>query len=495
MAQDYHEILKQLDLDIRNARIVHAAKEVIRLRKRYQIPRRFAAQLGEIAIRCGQPKHALLELHPYVRPEEGTVIEANTSEKMIYAYALIKVGANRDATKLLEEVDVVKNPKAYFYLGISHLPEWNHAKAVECFQAFLKSNKGSEYENIVTKANLVESQIFLGDYINAHEILDELRDYAALHGLELLRAHCFELSVQVAIGMENWNEAQSFLAKNQEGHSKFDQLILKKWKIVIDHNIYGHKPSHVSQLKQLAKKSISLGYFEHARSCYFYLALYSKKTRQQQLTNFLYHGTSSEFFREKLKQEGLPIDQVPSEYIWTGDPFSKAKDYFDIVTARGTDGSTLKKGQKVHRLLLAHTKDFFRPFSTIAIYQQLFPDHYYNPKTSPLQVADAKFRLKKWVTQSKLPLELANINDLSYLSIRSQDYGIKLKLGESFDNAKDARFLLLKDMWSDIRFSSKQVANLLKVSPRTANVLLKTLESEEKIKKYGQGRSTSYMIT
>ena len=165
----------------------------------------------------------------------------------------------------------------------------------------------------------------------------------------------------------------------------------------------------------------------------------------------------------------------------------------------------LKKGQVPLRLLKALTRDFYRPQTTYDLYEQIFPGEYLRPSISEDRVCQACLRLREHFKKSQLPLLLVEERGAFRLEalpkskvhiwiFEKSKAGLKNKSRQFANPSLHKNFDLLLALNKKPDWTTLELAEALKLAPRTASRFVSQGLLAGRLVQVGKGRSAKYRV-
>jgi tetratricopeptide (TPR) repeat protein len=489
--------ISRLDQLIRTGHGADAKSELLAiLNSKTKIPRENAVEFAKIARRLSQPSLSLQIMRPYIHPRIPIHPEATESERAVYAGALAKMGAASEALMMLEQIDASKYPEVYFHTSTVYFQRWDYAKAIPLLKKYVKHKALSDYEALVGKINLAAAFVLERKDSEAAKLLAELLETTKSQNLLLLYGNALELSAQREIFAENFTQAEKFLQLGRESlgnASNLSEFFIRKWTAILELQRMGSaagtsKQKAILDLDSIRKEAIQREHWETVRECDFYLSL----SRQDQ-DGFLqvYFGTPFYKYRERMKSQAKFLMNIPSKYIWYFGAAVGANRVMDIYTGQENGVASIPVGSVLLRALGILSQDFYRPVSEGSFFAELFPDEYFNPESSSSRLSQVIHRLRDWMKEKSVPLEIETKNG-SYRLVATASYGIQVLQSAKPSELNVIRLEALKLKWPYQSFSSATAAVELKCSSSAAVRLLKWAIENKKIYSSGQGRALRY---
>ncbi len=492
MAFNFDDEIVKLDQLIRKGQSASALKRIAEIRKRHKVPRQHLAKLANLCRRCGRPEQALLLLHSYVRPKEGMTFEPTPTELAEYACALIKVGAVHEGITLLKNCH--KND-ALLYQAFGHIQCWENPQAMSLLIQYIASPETTDYQRLVGQVNLASTFIKMGQFTNAYDLLGEVREIVLSKNLDLLLANIFQLSAEVAIDLGNYEEAETFIQKSRDktrAISSAERLMINRWYHVLHLSQNKNSSEHLLGLKGTLIEAQQLGLFELARSCEYYVG---KLTQDKNLFLKLYCGTPALGFRSMIKKDYDFQALIPETYQWQINDKIPSLKIFDMKVSRETTGPVeLKPGQIQYRMLLALTHDFYAPQSVATCHELIFPGEYYNPHTSPMKVFEALKRLRQWLKQENIPLEIDRSENFINLNPQKSSYAFNVSVERADLGSSEIYFNRVGAQLAHTAFNSFELSQLISLSKRTCVNILNDWIQLGLVQKIGSKASTKYTL-
>ncbi|MCB0366965.1 MAG: hypothetical protein H6624_02640 [Bdellovibrionaceae bacterium] len=453
-----------------------------------KIPRSQAPTVANLAHRLNMPNLALRLLNPIVRPKGQSRSPANPQECAEYAVALIRLGAHREASELLESKQTDTIPQTLLYRGFSHMTRWQYSKAITYLRRYIMAKPVDPYQKLIAKVNLSASYIFVGRHQAAQNLLEKILKTTTKRNLSLLKGNSHELMAQVCFHQNNFLLAREHLDLSYASlkHSKtIGHFFVKKWRVLLDLKTSQSPQKNLASLRALRREATKIKHWESVRDCDFYLQEFSGKS---DLFDHLYFGTPYLDFRKRLHRAFPGHGPTPQHYIWhPGRLLTHESSYIDLHT--GEDPSReirLKPAQLHHRLLMVLSQDFYRTFGVGNLFGHLFANEYYNPLTSPDRVHKAIQRFRQWCKEAQIPLDI-NEDHGQYRLTTSGPIGVRVEANKRIYSATEVQLQRLKEKWRSHPFSTSQAGQLLDLSPAAIRKLLADLKNRGALHSHGRG--------
>ena len=170
----------------------------LNLLSRQEISREFAPRFAQIANRVHYPIFAMKLLYQYVFPENSFAQAASVQEKSVYAYALLNLGASKEALELLESIDASLDPEVYLQRAFAHFKDWNYTQSIPSLEKFISSANLPPYRRLVGQVNLAAAYISLSRWSLAEPLLQLIEEQCIAGDYQLLLGNSYELKAQSA---------------------------------------------------------------------------------------------------------------------------------------------------------------------------------------------------------------------------------------------------------------------------------------------------------
>jgi len=457
-----------------------------------KIERSHAAIAAGLAWRVGLPQLGIKLLNPLVRPSSRKPVTASDAEKVEYAGCLVKIGAPEEALALLGGLTAGELPRLLLVQAFAHISQWNYHAARPYLQQYVRHAKVRAYDRLVGKVNLAEAMIHDGVNDKARLALRDLLHDASLRRLQLVYGKTLELAAQFAIEHDRYDEADKYL--KQAGTvlgatNGMDIFFVQKWSAFSAARKTKGSPEALAQVKAVRVKAEEMGHWETVRDCDKWVAMV---TGDETLLRHLFHGTPYAAFRSDLaKVPGAPAEWG-TDYVWQLSP-GKVKTSLDLTDNSPILTGPLRPDQLLHRLFVALTSDFYRPFRVATLFSRLYSGEHYNPESSPHRVHEAVKRLRKFLTDEKLSIEVVETGG-NYRLVAAKPFSIRVPLRSLIPTKKNSFLNVVKNRWPDSPFSVNEVSEAMKCSARTALTQVKTAVEEGALVKEGNGPATRYRL-
>ena len=487
-AEECLNLIQSLESRIRKGLISSVQKELQDLNIR-EVPREHVISLANLARRVGLTNKTLSFLNKIVRPENTLQTPATHKEKAEYAVALQKMGAIKEAMDLLKEVDKSIFPEQLLYTSFCLFAQWDYKEALPLLREFVESDELSEYMRTVGRVNLAAALVIAKENDEAEKLLALLEKHAVENELNFLYGNIMELSAQLSVNRNDMNKARGYLDNALRQFKDFDSpdsLFVHKWLAIVE---CLEKDKVTDNLHRIIEKASSYGHWETLRHCDLIIATLTGHRDQLEK---VYFGTPHTAYRQKILDEVRTPWEPPDHYIYK-DKFKNTPRAFDLELGDEQDLSlNLPNGQLIHQLLILLFSDLYKPTSLGRLHSYLFDGEYFNPFTSPDRIYQLMKRLKIWLGENQVPVEVHSSSG-GYLPQLTKPYGILIPKDPLPYQATGLGVRKLGRLVGQ-EFSGKQAREKSGVKLSSMNRLLNAAMEEGLIEKLGNGPKTRYKI-
>lgn len=480
--------LELLDNQIRQgqSREVQATLREL-VKARHSTPHTREENLGLAALcrRSGWAEGGLILLNPIVRPSARSQAQSTGGERCEYGACLVQIGAGSEALPLFESAEVAPR---FLFEAFYRFSIWDYSSALLSLRRYLSEFELAPYERFIGEVNLVAALVSTKNFAEATPLLVRLKEEAARREMRLLLGNLFEIEAQTYLEREQWKLADQSLNESYrllQGHSNWEMLYVLKWRLILDIRQKGFNAPQKKSANELIAQAKVLRHSETWRDLEFQLA---KITGNRKLAERVYLGTPFSAFREKIVSE-LKYTPKAEEYLWcTGKSPTHTLDILTGLVSPRT--CPLKSGQVVQRLLAALAADFYRSPTLAALHAQVFPGRYYNPLSSPAVMHQALKRLRQWLEQKKIPLEV--LEQQGTYSLSGERTAIRVYRDAITNHSGSSQ--VLRQSFPKAPFQRRDFENLRGISARAANYHLKALQLAGIISVEGHGPARTYRL-
>jgi tetratricopeptide (TPR) repeat protein len=451
-----------------------------------KIPRTFAAKISNFLYRLNSPNEALKILNPIIRPKNSFDEKATEHEIAEYSVTLLRIGAAKEATKLLAQKKMEVLVETFLYRAFADMSTWSYKKAVKNLKKYIKLNE-DDYMNLIAKVNMSACLINMKNYDEAHDLLDEIihkleedKNYLLLGNVHELMAQSYYFLDQSADALIHLEKAEKYLKES----NTIGKFFVKKWKTFLkiksSDNVFDKK----RLIEEIRIEAHQIGHYESVRNCDF---LEAKEIGTKSTYLHLLFGTPFKELHQdivKILPEGL---KKPKEYLLGMEECENLDQIFSLKCGELLNGKVqLKPTQVNHRLLMILSEDFYRPKPSGQLFGELFPDEFFNPNTSPDRVHKAIGRFRKWTKEERIPFSIEE-EDGQYLLKVGEGFALKVELKSRHYSLDEVMENRLRRRWPKEYFSRAEGAKTLGLKPETFQHVIKEMLLRGIITSNGKG--------
>lgn len=464
--------LNEIEVLTRNGQHVSARKLLKKISPK-DIPREYSAAVGECAYRMNEFMFTLRILKPVLKPEHGEST-ATEKEKMIYATSLFSIGAVNEAGDLLKSLNPEANPEVHLYRAHACFSKWKYEESIPHLQSYLKTFSEENYRHTIGQVNLAAALIAVMKLTKADALLTKIEQTCETHGYRLLLGNTFELRGQYFIAQGLFEQAtialekaKAFL-KDQKGIYLF---FAEKWLAIA--RLHLNPTNSAQAFANLRERATELKSWETLRELDLYQAIVEKKS---ELARKVVFGTRWKEYRERairLLRPHFPAENFSysGKYLWSPEVLGCSAAVVDAhPVIMGLNG--LPEQETLFAAYNLLTSDFYSPFNLGALFQEVYPNEYFDPYSTPERILRTLFRLKTWFRKNKLPLSVAlKRGEFRIYAIAP----VKLHLTHGAKPSRNIHSLeYVKKHFQHRAFSAGDVAAQLKLSRATSLKILKS---------------------
>ena len=483
-------ILSELEELVRSGNFREVQRQLKKINIK-QIPRDQAQAYANISRRVFDFRLALRILNPIVRAENSFQQPAIETELIEYAESLRRVGAVSEAVKILEGINRKKFPQAGFHLALCHMAQWRTAPVINLLTEYIASFSEPTYAQCVAKVNLAAALIAEEHLSEASSLLDELLIETKEKSFKLLYGNTNELSAQIEIlHKKNWQQADKYLSDAMtvlgDSTNSADLLFIQKWQAVME----SYQAERATEsLYKVRQRAVEIQHWETIRSCDFYIA---KINQDIPALVRLYFATPFESFRKKIITEPGLNEAIPDSYVWHQEGVNP-KRVFNVTLGESEDGTmSLPTGQALHLLLILLTRDLYRPQPLLSLFAGVFQNEYFNPESSANRIHQLTKRLREWIAENDLPVELKELDGNYNLQITGS-LGFVLPKQPLPLCQHELELIKLATKVGE-QFTAKEAAQGVSTSLATVQRLLVWGAESGRIEVLGKGPKTRYRL-
>ncbi|HEX4925441.1 MAG TPA: hypothetical protein VFV50_15215 [Bdellovibrionales bacterium] len=454
-----------------------------------EVPRHEAVRLANIARRAGLSTLSVKLLNPIVRADKNLTRRANEAERAEYAAALTQIGARSEALQLLESLDPVKNIETLLFRSFAHFGEWMYAKAVPLLETYIARHPVA-YQKLVGKVNLAAALVWESRLEEAQKLLADIISDARAGGFGRLHANALELRAQLYILKYKYTQAERDLdaaSKLLKEASVLDDFFVMKWKTLLSVQSRATR-SVIEGFARLKEEALKRKHWETVRDSDFYLARFKSDL---DLFTHLYHGTPFESFRRRIEGNLARGQKIPTFYSWSLKRGASGAPSLNLRRGETSAGAKMKVGQLQHRMITALAADFYRPVRTATLFSVLFPREFYNPQSSPHRVHQNSLRLRSWLGENGIPLQI-EAGPSGYRLVASGPVVLISELGEGPRSRAEELLARAREVFGAGSFGTQELVSVSGLSKRTVLRFLDEAKASGELEVAAGGRSTRY---
>lgn len=459
-----------------------------------QIPRAFAAPIGEVAWRISEPLITLKILNRFVFPENSFELKPSDKEKFVYATALANLGAVDEAIDLFNSINDQSEPEVNLRKSMAYFRVWNYPAAIPLLKNFLQQQNVSPYRKLIGKVNLAAALVVDSKFPHAQSLLREIQAECTDGNYLLLLGNCYELQAQCYFLLKDFDlslahvEKSIELLKNQGGEFA---LFAEKWKVICE-AFKNNDSQSLQNLKTFNQKAILHGQWETARECDLFEAVL---TQTEELARKVIMGTPFEYYRQRARGFFLK-NIVPQGHfdLILGSVNSKKPSFVfnPYEIQNGIEG--LHSKPQLLSFFEALTMDFYKPNHIGLLFQRIYKNEKFNPFTSPKRVLSLIKRLNDWFIDNKVPLRV-RMKKSEFALITDGSVSVRVSIHRAKNLSKnEGQLTTLKLHFKDRTFSTQNVASKLEISKSSAQTLIFQAIEQGHVSKKGTGRATTYTL-
>lgn len=463
--------LRQLDTWIREGKSKRVRYELKRLQVN-TFSREDLFSLADIARRVQLPHLVLRWLRPYVHPETPGKHTLRTNEVALYGLALSRIGVFKEAQETLKKLNPDNYPQVLFYKGLANIEQWDYESAIAPFLKYINRKDITEYQRTVGLLNLAACYVGVTNWKKAQELFQQLKSREDIISSQLLRSNILELEAQTLILQGQYQAADKILSESLSliGKDNYQyELFIRKWKAILK---LAQDPSDSTEIDKVRQESVKNNLFETTRDCDFFHSYFLKDEK-----HFLklYFGSHFKHYKKrilKLYRWNKPLPITQKFHIGP-----ETTSVFQLNT------NTLPLTKKAHQLLLLLLSDIYRPFSLSETFAEIYSDEYFDPNSSKKRVTQLISNLRLQLRDLKIPIEIEIKTGLIFLKPLQKIEIILKRKKRSMQVRKQIILTQIYRIFSEKKFTSKDVSQTLNISERSARRLLESSKKTNWLKK------------
>ncbi len=489
MASKKQDWLEKAEADIRRGDGDKVRKKLNLLQKR-GVPNDQVPQVAHLARRVGMYHFATNLLH-----REVYQINTEPSQELLAEYALCLNGLGRysEALDIFSKLpDTLVSHYAISYAGC-HIHDWNYAEGLRILQKY-RPSQWSNYSELVYGLNLASCFIETNALEEARGLLLEIKKVSDKESFSMLASNSMELLGQIEYKIGQYENAMQLFTEsemNLKSTKNVSWLYSLKWKSICEMQLKGVEIGS-PLLKEVREQARKFLHWETLRDCDLHESILRQDSAQ---FNRVYFGTPSQAYRKMALSLSNDSFQLNPELIYG--PKKKARpDYIlDLNHVQFSPMAIdLEWTDLSKRLMLALTKDLYRPISIYQLHGDLFADEHYNPLSSKQKTYKVVENFRKLIENHPSGCTVDSRRHYGY-RFRSQQPLLVIypeKITKHNWSQSESFLQILKSNFGDNTFNRQDVCNVLSLTESSAIRKVKELHKEGHIEKIGGGRSTRY---
>ena len=342
-----------------------------------------------------------------------------------------------------------QSPQSLLFKVFALFAQWDYEKALPILDQLLLSLDSKEYLFIIAKVNRVAALAWCENFEEAQNELIPLMKLCEVQNYTLLLGNCYELNAQISLRTAKYTQAANQLQQAEQllkSTESYDSFFVEKWKTILELYNTPNKNNdlQIENMNIFIEKAKNFGHFETIRDCHLHLAL---ATQNEEWKTRIYYGTPFEPYRKKIaklvftknlngfisqskkihfladtelyqcKIENVSINNKTHEYHQQRQPFNSTLSpslYSPSIFEVQLELYNSTHAARIVQLLLS---DFYRPWTITRLHQNLFPDRWYNPFSSPNLIHQCIHKARLYIESKEWPLK-----------IRHQSYHFKIEI-------------------------------------------------------------------
>lgn len=493
--QNYDDDLNNCDTLIKQAKSKFALKTLRHLLdESHKLSSLQKIKLGNLLRRSGQHQSCLKILYKFITTNHKNEISALA--KIEFSGGLIQMGLTTEAREHLNSLDPFeKYPQALLQLGLSYFQEWDHTKAIPYLEKLMSlKDKLNHYDQLVAKSNLFVAYSFAQPSRLNLENLTELSQALKAENAFLLNGLVTQLIGRYWMNQKEFQKAQETFKESLQlvqFVTTFDYLIISKWNLVCETMLALNPKDKLNEWLKLRDLAQQKAHSETLRECDYYcgVLLENKET-----LFFCFHGTPFKAYRARLDKIQELKQSVPISL-----QFSKKSNFIsNSKNALINLNEFIFPTDQMIPILIKKTffalmSDFYRPMTVARLHQFIYEGQHWNPYSSPTQVRQLLFRLRKYLDKIKCGLKLVEVKNNYYLSSKKKS---QIFIWDSkWINFSQENYFQLKQFFGEESFNFFKFSSYQKGSLRLQRSRLKLLIKNGFIEKIGNSKPAIYKLT
>jgi predicted negative regulator of RcsB-dependent stress response/DNA-binding transcriptional ArsR family regulator len=412
---------------------------------------------------------------------------ATAKELAEYAVLLHRIGLHREPFDILRAVSANDAPEKILFEAFCHFRVWDFAAAKTALELHSRYETDEE-QRLLGRLNLAAAQVGLGECEGALDQLNQLQVEAKSRGNRRMEMQIQELWAQVMIQQNRFDDAsmrldliQSFSRDAFGVESRF----ARKWWLILSALREG-STEPFSEMRQFARQAFDWEMLREAD-------LYEYRIKpSQRLLDRLYFGTPHSAYRARLLAMGSGMQ--PSENFLITRSKTRPSEVIRLSTGRtlSNDKRRIPPGT-LHRFFIALNQDLYAPTAIPEIFARVFHDERFHPETSVNRVHQLVHRVKGFISDSGLDLELSQRRGL-YRLRPGLNLGLEFDLGAPSSTSLSDQERRVTDRLVQAPQKASELREALHLSRMTLHRVLSALKHKGLVRVLGSGRDTQYEL-
>lgn len=473
-----------IDSLIKEAKWKEAQLELSQFRKGKALPRPHVLPFAQLCRRASIPELGLTALRPFVCPTGRQLGKAaSEAERTEYATILIRIGLCNEARNLLSNATTKSSTEVVHTLAYLNSKRWNYPAATKYFLEYTSRSELDSYALQIGRLNLAMSLTFEEKLDHAEDVIQSVLNSKEAKSFDLVKANALRLFGVIAFHKGDHKEAIRLLKLSSDAFpesNSIDLFLNEKWTAIVNYCVSRASNESREKIEAVRKKAVQLTHWESVRDIEYHTAAFDGDENK---LIYLYYGTPYEHFRNRITRK-FPNLKIPKSLVWRPSGNSNlAKHVFDITQCN------LKVGHASHRLLSILSSDFYRPFSTVDVFDHVFSEENYLPGSSESRAYQIISRTRLWLKAEKIPLEIVSIGN--GVRLMEKDCAVVVQENSTGEEQDYYRLEMIRFKLGD-SFSVSEAVPLFDVSRRTVISLITNAVNEGVLIRTGKGKNTRY---
>lgn len=490
--------LKNIDDLLRGGHFVEAKKQLSSIKISRTTPIEVRTECASLWRRLGEPIRGLKVLGS-IEKFNSKLAPTERKRWIEYADCLLQINALGGVSRVLAQTQLQDERRYNLIEAFYSMHSWNYEKSLLALSRYLQKEDPESYFFAVGKINKIACLAFLEKseeaIAEAEKILPQLQGRGYLR----LIANCSEILMQISMQMISKSSGKRITAlmKKFSPQIESDPQVLennyiKKWQAYLA--LRNNEAGAIKNLENLRESSHAKGFSEIVRDID---RVFAEKNKDHSLKNFIYFGTPYSAFlahfgiNKTADEIQIFIEKNNGEIQFREPEFTSSSH-----SPLSFDLSEFLEAQKFSlpaKLLAALFRDFYRPPTTVELFDTLYPSEYFHPISSLRKINQLVFRLNQMLIEKKYPFQVLLLGR-GYRLICKKN--LKIRLAEppwQIINSTESEFIRRRMETSlPKEFTLQQAIQVLGEKRRTAQNILHYLVEEKQIFREGRTSKVIY---